>query len=158
MPAIFQISLSCCFIEGMLPGIRTHERKRKKENIRSSSAFYHQLCPPLRLNSFFPDPVAYFLCNSQRGRKKRCVLSWAASKLFSVLVSSWLLYRFEILDGKSNCVNKLSQNFLEVAYLSSLCRWGWRRGGRSPHCVFIHSNQESVEQERRLGSRGTLSH
>ena len=46
-----------------------------------------------------------------------------------------------------------SQNFLEVAYLSGEEA---RRGISS--CLFIHSNQESVEQQRRLGSEGPLPH
>lgn len=43
-----------------------------------------------------------------------------------------------------------------VSLKSQLVRMEERRGISS--CVFIHSNQESVEQERRLGSEGTLPH
>lgn len=42
-----------------------------------------------------------------------------------------------------------------VSLKSQLVRMEERRG---ISCLFIHSNQESVEQERRLGSGGTLPH
>lgn len=60
---------------------------------------------------------------------------------FSPSFFSRLLYRFEILDGKINCEDEPSQNFLEVAYLSSLSWCGWRRveggggGGPPPACL-----------------------
>lgn len=58
------------------------------------------------------------------------------------------------------CKTRASQNFLEAAYRSSLIWCGWRcgGGGGSSSCLFIHSNQESAEQEQRLGSGGALPH
>lgn len=60
--------------------------------------------------------------------------------------------------GKRNCVDEGEPEFPggSISLKSQLVRMEERRGISS--CVFIHSNQESVEQERRLGSEGTLPH
>lgn len=48
------------FTERMLPGIRTHKRKNKKENVKSTSACYHQVCQPWGLTVLHPTLLRFF--------------------------------------------------------------------------------------------------
>lgn len=102
---------------------RNNDTWKKRGKRKTSKAHYHQLRQPSGL-LLRPAVWASFLCNSQRGKmhnSQRAVFSFLL-----ITLSIW------ILDGKSNCESRSSQNFLEVAYRSSLSWWG---GGREKEGV-----------------------
>jgi len=81
--------------------------------------------------------------------------------LQAVLFFTFLLITlsvFEILDGREKLQEQAKPEFPGGSIsLKSQLGWMEERRGISSY-VFIHSNQESVEQELRLGSGGTLPH
>lgn len=154
MLAIFQISFicffSCCWQKECFQELGNMKEKRKKGAVKSTSAWCHRLSRPsglMVLHLFF---FHFFWIKQSEVKFQRCVESSASC--FSV--SSWLLYRFEILDKMRNWEPEFPGG--SVSLKSQLVWMEERR--RISSCVFIHSNQESVEQERRLGSEGTLPH